>query len=75
MIEMEEMKFTDKLLKEEIEKYKGPVHYVSHHTVIQPEKKSAPVRIVFNSSAVCQGSRLNDYWKKGPDLLRVVLCF
>ena len=28
-----------------------------------------PVRIVFNSSAVFQGQRLNDYWMKGPDLL------
>ena len=45
------------------------MHYISHHAVIRPEKKSTPVRIVFNSSATYQGSRLNDYWKKGPDLL------
>ena len=69
MVEMEEMKFSRKLSKEEIKKYEGPVHYISHHAVIRPEKKSTPVRIVFNSSATYQGSRLNDYWKKGPDLL------
>ena len=69
MVEMEEMKFSRKLSKEEIEKYEGPVHYISHHAVIRPETKSTPVRIVFNSSATYQGSRLNDYWKKGPDLL------
>ena len=69
MVEMEEMKFSRKLSKEEIEKYEGPAHYISHHAVIQPEKKSTPVRIVFNSSATYQGSRLNDYWRKGPDLL------
>ena len=65
MVEMEEMKFSRKLSKEEIEKYEGPVHYISHHAVIRPEKKSTPVRIVFNSLATYQGSRLNDYWKKG----------
>ena len=69
MVEMEEMKFARKLSKEEIENYEGPVHYISHHAVIRPEKKSTPVRIVFNSSSVFQGSRLNDYWNKGPDLL------
>ena len=45
------------------------MHYISHHAVERPEKKSTTVRIVFNSSATYQGSRLNGYWKKGPDLL------
>ena len=69
MVEMEELSFARKLSKEEMENYKGPVHYISHHAVLRPEKKSTPVRIVFNSSSVYQGHRLNDYWKKGPDLL------
>ena len=69
MVEMEKMKFARKLSKEEIDNYEGPVHYISHHAVIRPEKRSTPVRIVFNSSSVFQGSRLNDYWNKGPDLL------
>ena len=69
MKEMEENRFSRKLSDEEIRNYKGPVHYISHHPVIRPEKKSTPVRIVFNSSAAFNGHRLNEYWKKGPDLL------
>ena len=69
MEEMKEMQFSRKLSKEEMDNYKGPVHYIPHHAVIRPEKKSTPVRIVFNSSSVYQGHALNDYWLKGPDLL------
>jgi hypothetical protein len=50
MQEMERMQFARKLTKDEIEEWKGPVHYVAHHAVVRPEKKSTPVRIVFNSS-------------------------
>ena len=66
---MSETNFSRKLLKEESEKYTGPVHYIPHHAVIRPESKSTPVRIVFNSSSVYQGHALNDFWLKGPDLL------
>ena len=69
MEEMKEMKFSRKLSEEEMDNYKGPVHYIPHHAVIRPEKKSTPVRIVFNSSSVYQGHALNDYWLKGPDIL------
>ncbi|XP_014667636.1 PREDICTED: uncharacterized protein LOC106809165 [Priapulus caudatus] len=69
MKEMEEKGYSKKLGLEEIQNYKGPVHYISHHAVIRPEKKSTPVRIVFNSSASFKGHSLNDYWEKGPDLL------
>ena len=67
--EMEEMGFSRKLTADEINKYQGPVHYISHHAVVRPEKKSTPIRIVFNSSATFKGHCLNDYWHKGPDLL------
>ncbi len=67
--EMEALNFARKLSEEEMKNYKGPVHYISHHAVVRPEKKSTPVRIVFNSSSVYQGHKLNDYWKKGLDLL------
>ena len=67
--EMTSMNFARKLSVEEIEAYKGPTYYIAHHAVIKPEKKSTPLRIVFNSSAVYQGQCLNDYWMKGPDLL------
>ena len=52
-----------------MENWKGPIHYISHHAIVRPEKKSTPVRIVFNSSASFNGHCLNDYWHKGPDLL------
>lgn len=58
-----------KLSKEEINGYKGPVYYISHHEVLKPDSKSTPVRIVFNSSVKYMGHVLNEYWAKGPDLL------
>ena len=67
--EMEDMKFSRKLTRKEIEEWDGPIHYISHHAVVRPENKSTPLRIVFNSSAVYDGHILNDYWYKGPDLL------
>ena len=60
MVEMNEITFSRKLSKQELEGYRGPVHYISHHEVLRPESKSTPVRIVFNSSAVFRGHRLND---------------
>ena len=69
MEEMEQMKFSRKLSKEEEQACQGPGHYIPHHTVIRPEKKSTPVRIVFNSFSEYKGHKLNDYWRKGPDLL------
>ena len=63
------MNFARKLSNEEMMAYKDPVHYISHHKVVRPEKKTTPILIVFNSSATYQGDRLNDYWMKEPDLL------
>ena len=45
-----------------------PVHYVAHHAVLRPEKKSTPIRIVLNSSASVKGHMLKDDWFKGPVL-------
>ena len=77
--EMEQMNTSRKLSERKLADYKGPVHYIAHHEVLRPDKKSTPVRIVFNLSSAYQGHRLNDYWLKGPDLLNglfgVVLCF
>lgn len=63
------MNFARKLSNEEMMAYKDPVHYISHHKVVRPEKKTTPILVVFNSSATYQGDRLNDYWMKEPDLL------
>ena len=49
MVEMTEMKLARKLTKQELETYKGPVHYIAHHEVVRPEK-TTPIRIVFNST-------------------------
>ena len=62
-----------KLRTSELDTYKGPIHYISHHEVLRPDSKSTPVRIVFNSSANYMGHVLNDYWAKGPDLLNSLL--
>ncbi|XP_071946012.1 uncharacterized protein [Antedon mediterranea] len=67
--EMVDMKFARKLSDKELSSYGGPVHYISHHGVLRPDKKSTPLRIVFNSSAMYQGHCLNEYWMKGPDML------
>ncbi len=69
MTNMNNLGFSRKLSEEELKQYNGPVHYVSHHEVLRPESKSTPVRILFNSSAMYKGHKLNDYWMKGPDLL------
>lgn len=40
MAEMVDLGFSRKLTEEEINTHKGPVHYVSHHAVIRPEKRA-----------------------------------
>ena len=60
--------FVGKLSGEEIKNHESPVHYIAHQEVVRLEKKSAPVRIVFNSSASYEGHKLNDYWVKRLDL-------
>jgi len=57
---MVEMNFCRELSKDEVKNYNGPVHYISHHAVISLEKKSTPVSIVFNSSSVFQGHKLDE---------------
>ena len=58
-----------KLSKEEIRNYKGPVFYIPHTEVLNPNSSSTPIRIVFNSSAKFCGFVLNEMWAKGPDVL------
>ena len=59
MEQMEDLGFSRKLTEREINDYKGPVHYIAHHEVVRPDKKSTPVRIVFNSSARYKGRLLD----------------
>ena len=61
-----------KMARDEINAYKGPIHYISHHEVLTPES-TTPRRIVFDSSAVFKGHILNYYWVKGPGLINTLL--
>ena len=61
------------LTADEIKSHGRPVHYISHHAVIGPEKKTTPCRVVFNSAANYKGHVLNDNLMKGPDLLNSIL--
>ena len=75
MKEINEINFTRRLAVEEMTRYT----FISHYTVVRPEKKSPPIRIVFNSLAMYECHQLNDYWLKGPGLLNILfginLCF
>ena len=44
-----------------------PAWYVPHHGVYHP-KKPDKIRVVFDCSAYCQGTSLNDHILQGPDL-------
>ena len=71
-------KVVRKLSQEEISQYTGPVFYLSHFEVNNPEK-TTKMRIVCNASATYMQTKLNDCWVKGPlitnDLLGVLLRF
>ena len=62
-----------KLSRNEIDDYDGPTFYIPHHEVIKRESESTPCRIVFNTSAKFHGHIINDYWAKGPTLMRNLL--
>ena len=52
--------------KKELQEWSGPKFYISHLAVVNTWSHSTPVRIVFNSSQVCQGMSLNSCLAKGP---------
>ena len=55
------------LSPQELEAYSGPVLYISHLGVPNPNSLSTPFRIVFNSSQKFLGISMNDSLFKGPD--------
>ena len=67
--DMIQCKVARNLPASELEEYRGPFHYISHHEVLKPDSESTPCRIIFNSSAKFQGQTLNEYWAKGSYLL------
>ena len=61
-----------KLSKEEIDEWKGPVNYISHHGVERPSP-TTPLRIVTNSSLNNGGNSLNGCLIGGPNSLNPML--
>ena len=53
MTEIVDMNFARKLTNEEIEAHKGPIHYITHHSVLRPESHSTPLRIVSVQHVLC----------------------
>ena len=65
--DMLERKVSRLVSQEELAEWKGPVFYISHMAVKNPKSESTPVRIVYNSSQICDGESLNGALFKGPD--------
>ncbi|KAM9744581.1 uncharacterized protein ACNS7B_011726 [Menidia menidia] len=61
-----------KLSEEEINKWDGPVWYVSHLIAPNPHSVTTPVRLVWNSSQKFKGISMNDLLIKGPDVLNQI---
>ena len=47
----------------------GEVHYLPHHPVIQPEKSTTKLHIVYDASSSIEGPSLNQCLETGPNLL------
>ena len=62
-----------RLSETEIENTKGPLYYLPHHGIYRPEKKSTPLRIVFDPACPYQGISLNSFLYKGPCLIGSLL--
>ena len=67
MEDMVERGVARKLPQKELQDWNGPKFYIFHLAVVNTRSHSTPVRIVFNSSQVCQGMSLNSCLAKGPD--------
>ena len=70
--EMVERKAAVKLSKDVLQKWTGPVWYISHLLAPNPHSVSTPVRLVWNSSQKFQGLSLNELLIKGPDVLNPI---
>ncbi|CAB4025410.1 Hypothetical predicted protein [Paramuricea clavata] len=77
--EYERNGWSRQLSQEEVEAKDKPKYYLPHHGVYRPEKKSTPLRVVFDPACQYQGVSLNSFLYKGPcligNLLGVLLRF
>ncbi len=64
-----------KLTQEELDTWKGPVHYLCHFPVLKPGSGTTKVRIVANSKMKNNntGMSLNDVIEAGPNALNGLL--
>ena len=57
----------------------GKLHYLPHHGVVQNDKQTTKLRVVFDASAKCDGPSLNDCLHVGPNfgqnILEILLRF
>ena len=66
-----DMNFAEEVDPKEIKswvKNGGKSYFIAHQMVIDDGNKTSPIRCVFNSSQVFQGSSLNGSWELGPDM-------
>ena len=77
--EYEKNGWARKLKEDEVRNVSSPVYYLPHHGIYRPEKKSTPLRVVFDPACPFQGVSLNSFLFKGPcligNLLGVLLRF
>lgn len=55
-----------------LDRWTGPVWYVSHLVAPNPHSVTTPVRLVWNSSQKFKGLSMNDLLLKGPDVLNSI---
>ena len=70
---MENRGVARKMSQSEVDRWQGPVFYLSHLAVENPKSLTTPVRIVFNSSQLYKGVSLNSFLAKGPDSFKTNL--
>ena len=79
IMEYERNGWAHRLSGEDLEAHVKPVYYLPHHGIYRPDKKSTPLRIVFDPACQYQGISLNSFLHKGPcligNLLGVLLRF
>ena len=57
------------LSEEDLKVDRKPVYYLPHHGVYRPDKKSTPLRVVFDPATPYHGMSLNSFLFKGPGLI------
>ena len=79
IMEYERNGWARRLSEDDLETNVKPVHYLPHHGIYRPDKKSTPLRIVFDPACQYRGVSLNSILHNGPcligNLLGVLLRF